>query len=311
MTNFHSARISEARSLAAGPVSAPRAKGLAIDSSGHRVRLKWHRLRRQRDDVAFTPRRLIEGLALGASMEVDLRAHADHGFVCLHDDRLDHETTGTGPVASASAEFLRSLAMRREDGRATADPLILLEDLAELARGNAASGALIQLDLKEEATGFNSAAAEGFRRTVASIAQSCILSGGDWNAVSRLAEGVPGLRLGFDPCTDDTLGQLTSEADCAHFVGDALATAPEADMIYLEYEIVLAATRLGVDLVAAFHASGKTVDAWTLNTDAPRAAEQLSALVALQVDQITTDEPQALEALFLGISRNNPAAAGI
>src|SRR5262249_39936240 len=87
----------------------PRSKGITIDASGHRVRLKWHRLQRRPDDLAFTPQRLREGLALGASMEVDLRRHADHGFVCLHDETLDRETTGSGPIAETSAETLRGL----------------------------------------------------------------------------------------------------------------------------------------------------------------------------------------------------------
>jgi len=88
--------------------------GIAIETGGHVTRLKWHRLQRRRSDLPFTPRRLLEGLAAGASMEVDLRLHADHSFVCLHDERLDRETTGKGPVAQASLEQLRRLTLRGE-----------------------------------------------------------------------------------------------------------------------------------------------------------------------------------------------------
>jgi glycerophosphoryl diester phosphodiesterase len=276
-------------------------KGIAIDAGGHRVRLKWHRLQRRPDDLAFTPRRLREGLVLGASMEVDLRRHADHGFVCLHDATLDRETTGNGPIATTTTDVLRRLTLRRADGTPSGEGLILLEDLAEIARVDGDRHALLQLDLKEDDAALDDGLIESFRRTLACIADRCIVSGHDWRAVTRLAEAVPGLRRGFDPCADDTLDRLRDDADFRFFIARGLAAAPEAETIYLDYRIVLAALEMGVDLIAPCHAAGKTVDAWTLNPDHPRAAESLWHLIALRVDQITTDAPAALEALFDGI----------
>jgi glycerophosphoryl diester phosphodiesterase len=271
--------------------------GIAIASGDHVTRLKWHRLQRRRSDLPFTRRRLLEGLAAGASMEVDLRLHADHSFVCLQDATLDRETSGRGPVAGASLEQIRRLALRGEAGT-TGEGLILLEDLAELARGIAAPDALIQLDLKEVDAALDGQTIENFRRTLACIAGRCILSGCDWKAISRLADAVPAMRRGFDPCAADTLEHLRDGIDCLDFVESTLATAPEAEMIYLDYRIVLAAQGLGIDLVAPFRAAGKAVDAWTLNTDHAGAARSVKRLVALKVDQITTDEPDALQALF-------------
>ena len=273
-------------------------KGIAIQAGGHRVRLKWHRLQRQADDLAFTPRRLREGLALGASMEVDLRRHADHGFVCLHDETLDRETTGEGPVAAATTQLLRGLRLRRADGSPSGERLILLEDLAEIARMASDRHALLQLDLKEDDAAIDEGLIESFRRTLACIANRCIVSGHDWRAVSRLAEAVPGLRRGFDPCADGTLDRLRDPQDCRAFIAEGLSAAPEAETIYLDYRIVLAALEMGVDLIAPCHAAGKTVDAWTLNPDHPRAAESLWHLIALQADQITTDAPEDLETLY-------------
>lgn len=271
--------------------------GIAIETGEHITRLKWHRLQRSHRDLPFTPRRLLEGLVAGASMEVDLRLHADHSFVCLHDESLDRETTGKGPVAQASLEQLRRLTLRGEHSK-TGEGLILLEDLAELARGAAAPDALIQLDLKEIDAALDRQTIENFRRTLACIAGQCILSGCDWQAVSRLAAAIPAMRRGFDPCAEDTLEHLRDGIDCLDFVESALATAADAEMIYLDYRIVLAAEEMGIDLVAPFRASGKAVDAWTLNTDHPGAALSVKRLVALKVDQITTDEPDALQALF-------------
>jgi glycerophosphoryl diester phosphodiesterase len=268
-----------------------------IATGDHVTRLKWHRLQRSRDDLPFTPQRLLEGLAAGASMEVDLRLHADHSFVCLHDETLDRETSGTGAVARASLEQLRRLRLRGAE-TATGEGLILLEDLAELARGMSAPDALIQLDLKEADAALDRQTVENFRRTLACVADRCILSGCDWRAVTRLATAVPAMRRGFDPCADDTLEHLRDGLDCLDFAETALATAPEAEMIYLDYRIVLAADAMGIDLVAPFRAAGKAVDAWTLNTDHPDARRSLQRLLALKVDQITTDEPEALQALF-------------
>jgi glycerophosphoryl diester phosphodiesterase len=301
-------QVTETTAVAASRLSRV-AKGIAIDAGGHRVRLKWHRLQRRMDDLAFTPRRLREGLALGASMEVDLRRHADHGFVCLHDAALDRETTGTGPIATTTTAALRQLALRRADGTPSGEGVILLEDLAEIARMEGDRRALLQLDLKEDADALDDGLVESFRRTLACIAERCIVSGQDWGAVSRLATAVPGLRRGFDPCAEDTLERLRDKQDCRAFIAEGLAAAPEAETIYLDYRIVLAALERGVDLIAPCHAAGKTVDAWTLNPDHPRAAESLWNLIALRVDQITTDAPEALEALFDSIEtpRSSPA----
>jgi len=277
----------------------PILNGLAIETEDHVTRLKWHRLQRSRSDLPFTPRRLVEGLAAGASMEVDLRLHADHSFVCLHDEILDNETSGTGPVAGASLEQLRRLTLWGGHGP-SGEGLILLEDLAELARGASAPDALIQLDLKETDDMLDRQTIENFRRTLACVAGRCILSGCDWKAVTRLADAVPAMRRGFDPCANDTLAQLRDGIDCLDFAASALATAPEAEMIYLDYRIVLAAEEMGIDLVAPFRAAGKAVDAWTLNTDHPGAARSLKRLLALKVDQITTVEPDALQALYEG-----------
>ncbi|KGM33537.1 glycerophosphodiester phosphodiesterase [Inquilinus limosus] len=271
--------------------------GIEIIADGHRTRLKWHRLQRRPEDIPFTPARLREGMALGASMEVDLRRRADGGFACLHDDTLDRETTGRGPVAAATFADLRALHMRGKDGTPTGERLLLLEDLAELAATGADTATLVQLDLKETDAALDDRNVDAFRSALAPVAGRFILSGGDWAAVRRLGAAMPGLRLGFDPCDDGTLATLHSAADAGRFIATALDRAPEAAMIYLSYPIVLRADTLGVDLIAACHAAGRTVDAWTLNPDHPGAAAALARLVALRADQITTDAPGVLEAM--------------
>ncbi|WP_448955436.1 glycerophosphodiester phosphodiesterase [Labrys neptuniae] len=272
--------------------------GVCLHSGGHRVRLKWHRLRRRLDDTPFTPAILVEALAAGASVEVDLRAHGEAGFAVLHDEVLDRETTGTGPVAAATEAQLRRLYRRAADGRPTAERLLMLEDLAGLAARDAAPGTLVQLDLKEETSAMSPARIERLARAIEPVAARFILSGHDWEAVSRLGQGVAALALGFDPCDDEAMERLRAHGDFDLFVGEALQQAPSASTIYLDYRLVLEAAAAGTDIVSAFHAAGKLVDAYTLNLVHPQAERSLRRLVELKVDQITTDEAMALQTCF-------------
>jgi len=141
-----------------------------------------------------------------------------------------------------------------------------------------------------------------FAGLFAGLGQSLTVSGNDWAAVKRLAEGVPGIGIGYDPCELAEAREMHSPADAARLVEVTERIASEADTIYLDYRLILAAERLDFDIVEAFHRRGRKIDAWTLNTDQPDCAASLRRLVDLRVDQITTDEPLALEALWAAMS---------
>lgn len=272
--------------------------GVAIRTSDHVVRLKWHRMKRRIGDIPFTPAILAEALALGASAEIDLQLHGEGSFVVLHDETLDRETTGCGPVREATVETIRSLRMRAPDGAVTDQAVMLLEDLAAGAANAAAPGALIQLDLKVDAAAIDPAVAARFGAIVAPVAARFVLSGGDFEAVSRLAAATPGVATGYDPCHGGVIERLAERSAFEVFVADALARAPQATTIYLEYPLILKAATLGYNIVRAFQDAGRLIDAYTLNTREPYADGTLRTLVALGVDQITTDEPIALAALY-------------
>lgn len=275
-------------------------EGLSVlNPRGTRTRLKWHRLRRTRDDIPFTPARLAEGLRLGASLEVDLQPHGgEAGFAVLHDDTLERETTGAGAVAGTDATALSALALRGPGGAASAERVLLLDGLCALIRaGTAHPGVRVQLDLKASADQLTASHIWSFARAVSPVAGHMILSGGDASAVARLAAAVPGLATGFDPCDDHTPQRIAGGADIDEFAASALAAAPAAAMIYLDYRAVLAALDRGRDLVAMFQQAGREVDAWTLNASDPGAAHALQRLLSLGVDQITTDEPLVMERL--------------
>lgn len=274
---------------------------LSVTRNGHRTWLKWHRARRRASDPAFTGRRIVEGMRAGASVEVDLVVHADGGFAVLHDLHLDTATTGRGEVRQASAATLRGLRLRDEAGAPLDEPVMLLEDLADLiAREGAHPDALLQLDYKEDAAALDAPALATFRRALAPVAPHVILSSGDAEAVRCLAEGVDGLRIGHDPCHMGAIERLEASRDFEGFVGDALAASPRAEMIYLDVRLILGALNAGVDLVAAFHARGRRVDAYTIQRADTGSVALALRLLALRVDQITTDDAETLGALLQG-----------
>src|SRR5262249_8538419 len=149
----------------------------------------------------------------------------------------------------------------------------------------------------------------GFAAALDGIGGNFIVSGGDWAAVKRLSGEVPGMRRGYDPCEVPEAARLASPEGVAAFVEATERIAPEAEMIYRDYRLVLRALAGGSDIVDSFHRRGQTVDAWTLNTDHPNALASLRKLVRLRVDQITTDEPIRLDEIFLELAPTLPGAA--
>jgi glycerophosphoryl diester phosphodiesterase len=276
------------------------ADGIAVSRDGHKTMLKWHRARKAAGDLPFTGERILEGLRLGASVEVDLVRHAEGGFAVLHDFGLDRDTTGTGRVADASAATIRSLYLRDPAGNPTAHRPMLLEDLCTLiaAGGAIAPTAVLQLDLKEDTAAIDAVVVKSFAASVTPVARHFILSGGHPKAIGRLADAVPSLPMGYDPCHEGAIERLRTDRDFAGFVATALAAFPRAKMLYLDHHLVLFAAEHGFDLIAAFHAAGKTIDAYTLNRADAATATIAEQLLALRVDQITTDDPVGLERLL-------------
>ena len=273
------------------------ADAISVTREGHRTFFKWHRGRRMATDPVFTGRRIIEGMQLGASVEVDLVIHANDGMAVLHNLSLERETTGSGPVRETSAETLRGLNLRDNDGQPIDDKVMLLEDLAALiARDGAHPEGLLQLDYKEDAAALNPTVIANFAQALGPVARHFILSSGDVESVRLLSENVPGLRIGYDPCHKGALERLMETRDYAAFVADAVAAAPKSELDYLEYRLVLEADRDGFDIIAAFQAHGRRIDAYTVKRADDEGLAVVRRLLELRVDQITTDDPEGLAA---------------
>jgi glycerophosphoryl diester phosphodiesterase len=268
-----------------------------VTRAGHRTWLKWHRARRRASDPVFTGKRILEGMALGASVEVDLVVHGDHGFAVLHDHHdISRETTGTGAAASHAAEELRALHLRGNDGTPIADQVMLLEDLCALLEATPPHpDALLQLDFKEGQR-LDDATVAAFGRIVRPVASSMILSSGEADSVRRLTEAAPGIHIGYDPCHGGAIAETQRTGDFARFVAEAVGASPRAEMIYLAFPLVIEADRAGFDIIAAFHAAGRRIDAYTIRTADAETLPIVEQLLALKVDQITTDDPEGLMA---------------
>jgi glycerophosphoryl diester phosphodiesterase len=274
---------------------------ISITRNGHVTWFKWHRGRRRLSDPVFTGRRILEAMALGASIEVDLVVTGDKGFAVLHDKTLDRETTGQGPVARTSDDVIRQLRLRDNAGAAITEPVMLLDDLCTLmASGTVHPDALLQLDYKEDETVLDGHAIANFRRATLPVAKNIIVSSGSAAAVKLLTDAVPGMQIGYDPCRDDSLATLRRTGDFAGFVADALAASPDAGMIYLAWEIAIAADTAGFDMIGACHAGNRRVDCWTIKASDPASVATVERLLALKVDQITTDDPEGLS-VALGV----------
>ncbi|GAB89716.1 glycerophosphodiester phosphodiesterase [Gordonia rhizosphera] len=268
---------------------------VAVRHEGHKTLIKWHRARCRAGDPAFTASRIVEGMRAGASVEIDLRIHADRGFAVLHDRDVADATTGTGRVDDLSAAQVRSLFLRAEDGSPLRERVLLLEDLADLLGTIPVHpDALLQLDFKETAAALDDTATRNFADAVTPFAAHAILSCGDAEAVGMLTDAVPGIRIGYDPCHRGAVRRVLLTRAFDGFVERAVSASPRAEMVYLEIRLILEADRRGYDIVGAFHDRGRTVDAYTIRGVTGEQLRQVRRLIELRVDQITTDDPEGL-----------------
>jgi len=274
---------------------------LALGATPPRPRLKWHMLRRRREDPPHLRSNLRAGLEAGAALEIDLVLTADRHFVCLHDRDLDRETTGNGPVAAATRAEIAQLRQRGADGTALAEPPLFLDEVvltAALLRRP--DGGLVQLDMKDPPDRLDEAAVDRLADTLVGTARHFIVGSTDASFLGRLRTAIPDLARGFDPLALYGFGTAMPDdaAGYTRLVGDMVGLVPDAAIYYLEADLILAGLRCGVDIVAPARARGAAVDAWTVDTTRPAVGDVLGTLVKLRVDQITTNEPDALRPLI-------------
>jgi glycerophosphoryl diester phosphodiesterase len=273
--------------------------GLAITHEGFTTRLKWHRLRRSWADPLFSADVMAAGFALGASMELDLRVRKDGGFLVLHDEELEGETTGYGLIAETTN--VNGLTMLEGGG-----PVLTSEAMAQMLAA-AHPEALLQFDMKDDLAAVGDAGVEHLQRYFGGdLPCSIIVSGASLELIVAVREKLPNLLRGIDPT--DKLVEIYKADGLKAVEADLLAdlrgpTAP--DTVYLHWRLVLNAEKEGLDMIGLCHSEGRKVDAWTFTLKQPAAGfsdeewTNFSRLIALRADQITTDEAPSTEAAWL------------
>jgi glycerophosphoryl diester phosphodiesterase len=272
------------------------APAVALETGGRLITLKWHQLRRRRQDPAFARVNLAAALAAGATVEVDLVATADGDFVCLHELTLECESTGCGAVAGHSSAAVLALRQRDNAGEPLDSHVLGFSELVDIVRSHRLPGrphGQIQLDLKEPLAGITAEVCRRFARELGDLGGWFTLSGPSWPAIARLAAAVPGLATGFDP-EDAIEAGMASHDVPAHL----LETAPSARIFYLDHGFVLDCLAQGHNPITPLHAAGKQIDCWTLDGDHDRVLDKLEMLIAAGADQITTNDPEMISHMW-------------
>lgn len=256
-------------------------------------------LRRRRSDPPFLRENLCRALRAGAACEVDIVFTADGHAFCLHDLKLDRETTGTGPAATRTRAEIESLRQRGNGGEPLdSRPLFLDEIVAIVRQDTDMQPGQVQLDVKAPLTALTDRGLTQLRNLLGETAPSFIVGGYDWTVIERLTTSVPGLRAGFDPLTFYPRSCSLDPSQFRRLGEKTLLVAPAAEMFYLEAKLVLAGLEQGVNLIDLVFARGAGVDVWTLDADRPDLQRDLRRLVQAGCHQITSNDPEALHPLL-------------
>lgn len=269
---------------------------------------------------------LEEVLAGGvAVIECDIATLADGTLVLMHDDTLERETTGVGPVASLDQRAFKALRLRGSDE----PPATLAEVVDRLTSHDAPLK--VQIDVKA-ALPLDEAAAKQLLRALEPLREQrhlrlvfgCL---GDWNLrlLRRLDAEV---ELGFDPAFHlhapgpgpEAFMALPTRVNAYGYVDDhplgfrrvmpvaaylrarfeeLIHHVPGAVEYYLHRGFVQQAAADGFDAIGFVQReAGALVDVWTVNRWDAGIDTELPALLAAGADQITTDSAVQLAAML-------------
>ncbi len=281
--------------------------------NGRTVLLKYHRLlsgiHPHAPNSVAALRHLVEEGA--ACLEVDIRLTADGAYVLLHDETLERETSGVGPVREITRERFTALRLRGSE-----EPAAALDEIVAVLRG-CGRELKLQVDLAERLPLSREEAArlaDGLAplREPVRVVVGCMA---DWN-LRALRRVDPTLPLAFDigqyldapvdgivrlPLRTNAYGYLDDHplgyrrllAPAAYLEDrlEALVNLVDAGEYHLRKDFLVRALADGFNPVAFIHGykPGAQVDVWTVNAGAPDFPGALFAALDAGADQITTD----------------------
>lgn len=260
-------------------------------------------------------------LSQGAlAIEVDTFPTADGHYVLLHDLNLENHTNGSGNAAALKRKDLEILSYKTH-GQPTHEKLGFLDEAVGLISQNT-SIEKFQLDLKPYGK-LDAAALEKLVGLIDPIKTKVQVSSvADW-LIRTLHNIEPGLSLGFDPLLyidkpeDEprpesvppfrvgAYGYLDDHPLAARKWGslkDYFAARAEALMLqavpgcewFIRADMLLDSARAGFDWISYLHKNGFSVDAWTLDSSSTAGIDMANELIALGIDEITSNTAKTL-----------------
>ena len=257
-------------------------------------------------------------------IEIDATALLDDDYLLVHDEKLETETTGQGPVAACRVTQARELFVRTKDGPSPYRTA-LLSDVVQLFVTHGGSSRL-QIDYKNLLPFPNDEPLQRLIRIIEPLGERVIVSSiADWQLrkLRRLAPWLPlGLdiqfyldwrlpsepadprafpkRLGAYGYWDDhpiALGRIWPTADYLRDrCGMLLGLVPQVNVFYVRHHLLAQSLADGFNWAEMLHQAHVQLDAWTLDIDNPIALNHLPALLEAGVDMMTTNTPLALAA---------------
>ncbi len=255
---------------------------------------------------------MLEGGA--GVIEFDVSIAADGGFVLIHDQELDRETTGRGPLRSITAAEFAQLRLRN-----TEEPTATLADAVEALR-HFRRPLKVQVDFKEGlpvteevAVGFLGAIAPLRANPQLSVVVGCLA---DWN-LRALRRIDPTLVVGLDfyiylDAPGEEILRLPQRVNAHGYLDDhplgyrrllpvtayledrletLITVVPGAKEIYVSKAFLAQALRDGLNPLAVIHRlrPDVLVDVWTINAGDADFPAILTAALDAGAEQITTD----------------------
>ena len=276
---------------------------VAVDGPNGPIRLKWHKLRTDLSQAPFKLSNLALGWKLGASLEVDIIAAADGRLVVLHDPTLGPSTTGSGRVATMNADQMSGLHHR--DAARIADPDAPVVTLAELASNlrplPRAASANLQLDLKVlDGRPLGTKSITDAAEALEGLGSTIIIGSHYLDEVRKLADAIPGARLGYDPMLAASRDQALGRSP-RRMLRHIEKRRAGVTLAYLRFDAVIRAEEQGFPLVRRLLDLGIETDAWTINSGPRTTDNLLRRLIEAGTRQVTTDTPAELGRQILRI----------